>query len=110
MNGCEAYIDDVIIYSNNWGDHVEQIGLFLISCMKKVNLHDNQSDKKWIWLADIKYVMELHASVHSEYKYIYNDDYEPQTIWNQCHACAGNLTLYAFSCLLAMPNIILWHG
>ena len=62
VNGWEAYIDDVIIYSN------------------KVNLHDNQSDKKWIWLADIKYLMELHASVHSEYNY--NDDYKPQTIWN----------------------------
>ena len=56
VNGCEAYIDDVIIYSNNRSDHVEQIGLFLISCMKEVNLHDNQSDKKWIWLTDIKYV------------------------------------------------------
>ena len=70
VNGCEAYIDDVIIHSNNRSDHVEQIGLFLISCMKEVNLHDNQSDKKWIWLTDIKYVMELHASVHSEYNYI----------------------------------------
>ena len=46
VNGWEAYIDDVIIYSNNQSDHVEQIGLFLISCMKEVNLHDNQSDKR----------------------------------------------------------------
>ena len=30
VNGCEAYIDDVIIYSDDWSDHVEQIS-FLIS-------------------------------------------------------------------------------
>ena len=51
VNGCEAYIDDVIIYGNNQSDYVEQIGLFLISCMKEVNVHDNQSDKsEFGWL------------------------------------------------------------
>ena len=28
MSGCEAYIDDVIIYSDNWSNHVEQINVF----------------------------------------------------------------------------------
>ena len=31
VNGCEAYIDDVNIYSDDWSDHVEQISVFLIS-------------------------------------------------------------------------------
>ena len=25
IDGCEGYIDDVVIYSNNWSDHVRQI-------------------------------------------------------------------------------------
>ena len=29
IEGCEAYIDDVIIYSDNWSDHVKQIRTFL---------------------------------------------------------------------------------
>ena len=28
VEGCKAYIDDVIIYSNNWCDHVQQITKF----------------------------------------------------------------------------------
>ena len=28
VKGCEAYIDDVIIYSDNWSDHLEQIRTF----------------------------------------------------------------------------------
>ena len=28
VEGCEAYIDDVIIYSDNWTDHVKQIQTF----------------------------------------------------------------------------------
>ena len=28
IEGCEAYIDDVIIYSDNWSDHVKQIRTF----------------------------------------------------------------------------------
>ena len=28
VEGCEAYIDDVVIYSDNWSDHVKQIRTF----------------------------------------------------------------------------------
>ena len=28
VEGCEAYIDDVIIYSDNWSDHVKQLRTF----------------------------------------------------------------------------------
>ena len=28
IDGCEGYIDDVVIYSNNWSDHVRQIKHF----------------------------------------------------------------------------------
>ena len=28
VEGCEAYIDDVIIYSDNWTDHIKQIQTF----------------------------------------------------------------------------------
>ena len=24
-DGCEGYIDDVVIYSDNWSDHIRQI-------------------------------------------------------------------------------------
>ena len=29
IDGCEGYKDDVVIYSNNWSDHVRQIKCFL---------------------------------------------------------------------------------
>ena len=28
IDECEGYIDDVVIYSDNWSDHVRQIKLF----------------------------------------------------------------------------------
>jgi len=28
VEGCEAYIDDVIIYSDSWSDHIKQIRTF----------------------------------------------------------------------------------
>ena len=28
IDGCEGYIDDVVIYSDNWSDHVRQIKHF----------------------------------------------------------------------------------
>ena len=31
VNRCEAYIDDNIIYSDDWSDHVKQISVSLIS-------------------------------------------------------------------------------
>ena len=38
--GCEAYIDDVIIYSDRWEDHVKQIHAFF-ECLKAANLTIN---------------------------------------------------------------------
>ena len=29
IDGCEGYIDDVVIYSDNWSDHIRQIKRFL---------------------------------------------------------------------------------
>ena len=40
VSGCEAYIDDVIIYSDNWSNHVEQINVFF-GKLKEVNLTIN---------------------------------------------------------------------
>ena len=40
IEGCEAYIDDVIIYSDNWSDHVKQIGTFFAK-LKKAKLTIN---------------------------------------------------------------------
>ena len=37
VNGCEAYIDDIIIYSDYWSDHVEQISVSF-GKLKEVNL------------------------------------------------------------------------
>ena len=28
IDGCEGYIDDVVIYSDNWSDHIRQIKCF----------------------------------------------------------------------------------
>ena len=28
IDGCERYIDDVVIYNDNWSDHVHQIKCF----------------------------------------------------------------------------------
>ena len=28
IDGCEGYIDDVVIYSDNWSDHIRQIKRF----------------------------------------------------------------------------------
>ena len=28
VKGCEAYTDDVIVYSDSWKEHIEQIGTF----------------------------------------------------------------------------------
>ena len=28
IGGCEGYVDDVVIYSDNWTDHVSQIKHF----------------------------------------------------------------------------------
>ena len=28
VNGCEAYIDDVIIYNDDWSGHVEKSNIF----------------------------------------------------------------------------------
>ena len=40
VSGCEAYIDDVIIYSDNWSNHVEQINVFFDK-LKEMNLTIN---------------------------------------------------------------------
>ena len=41
VNGCEAYIDDVIIYNDDWSGHVEKINVFDKS--KEVNLTINMA-------------------------------------------------------------------
>ena len=28
IDGCEGYIDDVVIYSDNWSDHIHQVKRF----------------------------------------------------------------------------------
>ena len=40
VSGCEAYIDDIIIYSDNWSNHVEQINVFF-GKLKEVNFTIN---------------------------------------------------------------------
>ena len=39
VNECEAYIDDIIIYSDDWSDHVEQSSVF--DKLKEVKLTMN---------------------------------------------------------------------
>ena len=36
VNGCNSYIDDIFIYSDDWSDYVEQISFF--DKLKEVNL------------------------------------------------------------------------
>lgn len=26
LPGCEAYLDDIVVYSSSWEDHVQQLG------------------------------------------------------------------------------------
>ncbi len=40
IDGCEGYIDDVVIYSENWSDHVSQIKKFFEK-MLDANLNIN---------------------------------------------------------------------
>lgn len=40
VNGCEAYVDNINIYSLEWSDHVEQISAFF-GKLKEVNLTIN---------------------------------------------------------------------
>ena len=47
VEGCEAYIDDVIIYSDNWSDHVKQLRTFfdkLKEAKLTVNLAKSEFD------------------------------------------------------------------
>ena len=37
IDGCEGYIDDVVIYSDNWSDHIRQIKRFF-QIMREANL------------------------------------------------------------------------
>ena len=55
IDGCEGYIDDVVIYSDNWSDHVRQINLSFFQIMREakltINLMKNEFGK-----ATVKYL------------------------------------------------------
>ena len=38
MDGCEAYIDDVIVYSNSWEEHMVQLRILLQGCRKQISI------------------------------------------------------------------------
>ena len=44
IDGCEGYIDDVVIYSDNWSDHIRQIKPFFAR-----GKTDHQPDEKRVW-------------------------------------------------------------
>ena len=56
MEGCEAYIDDVVVYSDSWEDHLIRLRRVLTKLAKvnlTVNLNlDMQKSPSWAtWLA-----------------------------------------------------------
>ena len=45
VKGCEAYIDDVIIYSDTWSDHISQISAFFEKLREaKLTVNLNKSE------------------------------------------------------------------
>ena len=54
VTNYEAYINDVIIYSDRWEDHVKQIRT-LLECLKAVNLTINLS-KSEFWHARVVFL------------------------------------------------------
>jgi hypothetical protein len=54
LQGCEAYIDDVIIYSDTWGEHLQIICKFF-DTLAKTNLTVNLA-KSDIYHATVEYL------------------------------------------------------
>ena len=54
IDGCEGYIDDVVIYSDNWSDHVCQINRFF-QMMQEAKLTINLIKSKF-GKATVKYL------------------------------------------------------
>ena len=51
IDGCKGYIDDVVIYSDNWSDHVCQIKRFFQIMQLTINLMKSEFSK-----ATVKYL------------------------------------------------------
>ena len=54
IDGCKGYIDDAVIYSNNWSDHIRQIKCFF-QIMREVKLTINLM-KREFGKATVKYL------------------------------------------------------
>ena len=54
IDGCEGYIDDVVIYSDNWSDHIRQIKRFF-QIMREAKLTINLM-KSEFGKATVKYL------------------------------------------------------
>ena len=57
MDGCKGYIDDVVIYSDNWSDHICQIKRFF-QIMQEAKLHINLMKSKF-GKATVKYLNHI---------------------------------------------------
>ena len=54
IDGCKGYIDDVVIYSDNWSDHIRQIKCFfqiMLEAKLTINLMKSEFGK-----ATVKYL------------------------------------------------------
>ena len=57
IDGCEGYIDDVVIYSDNWSDHVCQIKHFF-QIMREAKLAINLMKSEFC-KATVKYLGQI---------------------------------------------------
>ena len=59
VEGCEAYIDNVIIYSDNWTDQIKQIKTFF-DILKEAKLTINLAKNKFGW-AQVNYLGHIEG-------------------------------------------------
>ena len=57
IDGCEGYIDDVVIYSDNWSNHIRQIKRFF-QIMREAKLTINLM-KREFGKATVKYIGDI---------------------------------------------------
>ena len=76
IDGCKKYIDDVVIYSDNWSDHVHQIKCFfqiMQEAKMTINLMKSEFGKATVKLlghiVGQGQVRPLHATIQTIAKY-----------------------------------------
>ena len=81
IDGCEGYIDDVVIYSDNWSDHIRQIKRFF-QIMREAKLTINLMKSEFgkttvkylghiVGQGQVRPLQECKNSYHRKFPYPY---------------------------------------